>query len=71
MDLASIFKVLLPVSLVLAVGLLGRIRRLGFWGTILVSVLFTPIAGFLVALISGPKKIVIENEHGRAKSRST
>ncbi len=64
MVLQPFFIFFLLILTVLAVGLLGRIRRIGFWGAIIFSVLLTPLGGFLVALISGPKKIVIENNHG-------
>ncbi len=64
MPIQPFFICFLLILTVLAVGLLGRIRRIGFWGAIVCSVLLTPMGGFLVALISGPKKIVIENEHG-------
>ncbi len=62
--LQPFFLWFLLILTVLAVGLLGRIRRIGFWGAVILSVLFTPIGGFLVALISGPKKIVVEEERG-------
>jgi len=50
------FTYVLPVLTVLAVGLLGTTRRIGFWAALLLSVLLTPIGGFLVTLISGPKR---------------
>ncbi|MDI1450151.1 hypothetical protein [Polyangium sp. 6x1] len=43
-----------PVLKVLAVGLLGRERRIGLWGALILSVVLTPIGGLLVALLSGP-----------------
>ena len=55
MDLSPLFVFGLPIATVLAVGLLGSTRRIGFWPAIILSVLLTPIGGFLVALISGPK----------------
>lgn len=56
MDLAPIFTYLLPVVTVLAVGLLGSTRRLGFWPSIVASLLVTPIGGLIIALVSGPKR---------------
>ncbi|MDC0671977.1 hypothetical protein [Nannocystis radixulma] len=44
---------------VFAIGMVGSTRRLGFWATILLSIVLTPIGGFIAALISGrrrPKK---------------
>ncbi|MRG98520.1 hypothetical protein [Polyangium spumosum] len=43
-----------PVLEVLAVGLLGRARRIGIWGALILSVILTPIGGLLVTLLSGP-----------------
>lgn len=57
MDLAAFFLYLLPVITVLAVGLLGSTRRIGFWVAVIASVLLTPVGGFIIALISGPKRI--------------
>ena len=51
------FVLVLPIVTVLAVGLLGSTRRIGFWVAILLAVVLTPVGGFLVALISGPKRI--------------
>lgn len=51
------FVLVLPIITVLAVGLLGSTRRIGFWVAILLAVVLTPVGGFLVALISGPKRI--------------
>lgn len=55
--LAPIFRLGLPVLLVFVIGLLGRTRRIGFWGAFILSIVLTPIGGFLVALISGAKPI--------------
>ena len=56
MDVAPLFILVLPVLTVAAVGLLGRTRRIGFWGAILISVLLTPLVGFIVTMWSGPKR---------------
>jgi hypothetical protein len=61
MPLAVLF---LPVLLVVAIGLLGSTRRLGFWGAIVLSLLLTPIGGLIAALISGPRRI---KRHPRPK----
>jgi len=53
--MAPFFIYLLPILTVLAVGLLGGTRRIGFWLAIIASVLLTPVGGFIIALISGPK----------------
>jgi hypothetical protein len=56
MDVTPLFIVFLPVITVLAVGILGTTRRLGFWPSVILSILLTPLGGFLIALISGPKR---------------
>lgn len=56
MDATPLFIYVLPVLTVLAVGLLGSTRRIGFWITIILSIVLTPIGGALVAMISGPKR---------------
>ena len=57
MDLTPVLVVLLPLLLVFSVGLVGGTRRLGFWPSVLLSVVLTPIGGVLVAVLSGPKRI--------------
>ncbi|WP_434047927.1 MULTISPECIES: hypothetical protein [Sorangium] len=57
MALSWLFMYALPLLTVLAVGLLGTTRRIGFWGALLVAVLLTPVGGFIVTLISGPKRL--------------
>jgi len=54
--LTPLFVYVLPILTVLAVGLLGSTRRIGFWLAILLSIVLTPIGGFLIALISGRKR---------------
>jgi len=55
MSLAPIY-IVIPLLTVLAVGLLGRSRRIGFSYAILISVLLTPVVGFMIALASGPRR---------------
>jgi hypothetical protein len=55
MDMLPIFVIALPIITVLAVGLLGSTRRIGFWPAVLLSIIITPVGGFIVALVSGPK----------------
>ena len=57
----------LPLLTALAVGLLGRTRRIGFWGAIIVSIFLTPVGGFLVAMISGAKPINDEKDEPAGK----
>lgn len=66
MELAPFFKFGIPILLVITIGLLGRTRRIGFWGAFFLSIVLTPIGGFLVALISGPRPIVIDRPRSKA-----
>jgi VIT1/CCC1 family predicted Fe2+/Mn2+ transporter len=50
------FVYALPVITVVAVGALGSTRRLGFWLTLILAVLLTPIGGAIAAIISGPRR---------------
>lgn len=56
MDLSPFFIYVLPVLTLLALGMLGSTRRLGFWPTLLLSILLTPIGGFIATMISGQRK---------------
>lgn len=55
MSLGPFFMVGLPVLTVLVVGLLGRTRRIGWWGAVLASIVLTPVGGFIATLMLGPK----------------
>lgn len=49
--------ILIPVSCVLAVGLVGSKRGIGFWWAVALAILLTPIGGFIAAILSGaPRK---------------
>ena len=52
----SALVIALPILTVLAVALVGSTRRLGFWLTLLCAVVLTPLGGFVVAAISGPRR---------------
>lgn len=52
----SALAIAFPALTILAVGLLGSTRRLGFWLSLLAAVVLTPIGGTVVALISGPRR---------------
>lgn len=56
MRLTPFFVYVLPVVTVLVLGLLGRTRRLGFLPTIVASIALTPAGGFVLALLSGPRR---------------
>nr|VFJ60878.1 MAG: hypothetical protein BECKFW1821B_GA0114236_10615 [Candidatus Kentron sp. FW] len=45
------YLVLCPI-----VALMGRNRRLGFWGFLFFSILFSPIMGLFVVIVSGKKE---------------
>lgn len=56
MEIAPFFIFVLPVLCVLAVGLLGTTRRIGFWIALIAAIILTPVGGFILALVLGPKK---------------
>ncbi|MDC0674554.1 hypothetical protein [Nannocystis radixulma] len=56
MELTLLFVYALPVVTLLALGLLGTTRRLGFWWTVLLSIVLTPIGGFIATQFSGPRQ---------------
>ena len=55
--ISPIFLILLPLALFILVGLVGSTRRIGFWPPVLLSLLITPVGGFLVAVLSGPRRV--------------
>ncbi len=38
------------------VGLVGRSKTIGFWGTFILSLLLSPLVGLIIALVSSEKK---------------
>lgn len=70
MPASPFFVYILPVLLVIAIGLMGSTRRLGFWLSLILSIVLTPVGGFIAALISGPKRqkpIPIQSKAKRKK----
>lgn len=67
MELAPFFRYGLPVIIVFVIGLLGRTRRVGFAGAIVLSIVLTPIGGFLVTVLSGPKSIKQPKSRSKTK----
>jgi hypothetical protein len=55
MNFTPFFIIGLPIIIFAAMGLLGSTRRSGFWPTLILSVLITPVGGFIVAWLSGPR----------------
>jgi hypothetical protein len=47
----------------LLVGLCGSQRRMGFIGTFIVSILFTPVVVLIVLLLTGPSHRVVWHRH--------
>lgn len=52
--LIVLFGVLSGSLLSVLVGLVGRNRKIGFGWTFLISLVFTPVVGLIIALISDP-----------------
>jgi hypothetical protein len=48
--------VALYLALCLLAGLLGRKRRIGFWGFFFSSILFTPLIGLLYIYFATPRR---------------
>jgi len=63
-ELGWFFIYVLPVITLIVVCLLGRTRRIGFWGALAVSLLLTPVGGFIAALVSGPKRYPASQKDG-------
>ncbi|HYH08462.1 MAG TPA: hypothetical protein VEK11_15505 [Thermoanaerobaculia bacterium] len=59
--------VLLWIGLSYLVAVLGRERKFGFWGTLLVSLFFTPLVGLLTVFASDarpkPPRRCIRHHH--------
>jgi hypothetical protein len=49
--------VLLYLALCFLAGILGRNRRIGFWGFLFSSVIFTPVISLLFMYFSMPRKV--------------
>ena len=43
-------------SCCLLLALLGRNRKMGFWGHLFFSILFSPVLGLIVLLVSGKRR---------------
>jgi UPF0716 family protein affecting phage T7 exclusion len=56
MVLEHFFIYFLPVITVVIAALAGSSRRLGFWLTLVLSVVITPLGGYFVAYFFGPRR---------------
>jgi len=45
------------LALCLLTGIVGRKRRIGFWGFLFCSILFTPFVSLLFIFFSTPRKV--------------
>jgi len=45
------------IALCLVAGVAGRKRRIGFWGFLFCSVLFTPIVSLLFLYFAAPRRV--------------
>ena len=66
MDIAAIALVYLVLCLV--AGIAGRNRRIGFWGFLFCSVLFTPVISLLFLYFAGPAKGVTRGAEERSRA---
>ena len=54
------------LALCLVAGIAGRKRRIGFWGFLFCSILFTPVISLLFIYLSTPRRnLRLESERGR------
>ena len=70
MELAPFFRYLFPIGIIFMIGLLGRTRRVGFWWAFVLSIVLTPIGGFIVTVASGPKPIQPRNTRGKTQAKT-
>lgn len=49
--------VLVYLGLCLLAGIVGRDRRIGFWGFLFCSMVFTPVISLLFLYIATPRKV--------------
>jgi hypothetical protein len=45
------------LALCLVAGIVGRNRRIGFWGFLFCSIVFTPFISLLFLYFAGPRKV--------------
>jgi hypothetical protein len=50
---------ILYIVFAILVGICGSRRRMGFLGTFIVSLIFTPIIVLIVLLLTGPQRLVL------------
>ena len=55
--MAPLYAVVFLLLTILAVGLVGSTRRIGFIFAVLASVVLTPVGGLLLALLSGRRRV--------------
>lgn len=55
--LAVIFGILSGCFLAVLVGIIGSHRRIGFGWAFLISLIFTPLVGLIVALLTDPRTL--------------
>lgn len=68
--ISPIFLILLPLALFIVVGLVGSTRRIGFWPPLLLSLLITPVGGFIVAVLSGPRRVANPDAEDEDEART-
>jgi len=69
MPISHIIIVVLPIITITFIGLLGKTRRIGFYPAIIASILLTPVGGFLLTLILGPKRVKKPATRSKIKGR--
>jgi hypothetical protein len=57
MSVSRFFIYVLPIVTILFIGLLGKTRRIGFLLAVIASILLTPVGGFVLTMLLGPKRV--------------
>ncbi len=69
MSLGTLFIYVLPFILIVLIGLLGKTRRIGLIPAIIASILLSPLGGFLLTMLLGPKRETKPDGRPRALAR--
>ena len=57
MSVSRFFIYVLPIVTIVLIGLLGRKRRIGFIPAVIASILLSPLGGFALTMLLGPKQV--------------
>ena len=58
------------VAFAVLVAFVGRERKIGFWSTLILSLLLSPLVGLIIALLSKPRPVVIQSKVTVSESKT-